>query len=618
MTLKTTTAIRALCLGTLVLAPAALAQSAMACTSDQMARTEDGFFRKVVAGSDRITATAEAGGTETVFTLELMKPYYVICEEGEALRVTDLAAPTVAEAETGLTGYVRRDQIYEWPTAEGLSFSDLAFLGERPEIAAWDSRDTLLKFMETGDATGHAPTFRENIDATLRREKGARPYPVLASDEGKLLGRTERRYFDVLLPAAIRSTDAVVLKAGAVDAATRALTSATIVIAFDATGSMEGFARAVAVSLADAIDTLPPETISALRIGFVFYRDVGDPVPLEAVAAVPLKEASDALDKAAVTMSGGGDDAEPVLDAVQYAAQLYDWPADAGKKIIVAVLNDDAKPATIGALDAEGRIPAGIDAIGVARGLFEEGVPVISVQAGPKAGQMLTQVLSTLAKETAGEFVPWNEGVDSTAVAGALSSVLQERTVAEIDSGREVVGKIYDFEGAAAIPLEVIDGEKLERLREAGIAFNIAKGEDGILVQPGFMIESPDLMEPHVQITKDTLLELINLMSVLSVTGVDSESLHRSVAQSLAAIAGEAVDPAETIAETLQRQLGVKFKSGLLEFNLEYLDALTPGERTSFAKRLQDAAVGLDGFLNARLAEFDSGEAVWMPVTALP
>lgn len=187
--------------------------------------------------------------------------------------------------------------------------------------------------------------------------------------------------------------------------------------------------------------------------------------------------------------------------------------------------------------------------------------------------------------------------------------------MAEIDAGRDVVGKIYDFEGAAAIPLEVIDGEKLERLREAGIAFDIAKGEDGILVQPGFMIETPDLMEPHVQITKDTLMELINLMSVLSVTGVDSESLHRSVAQSLAAIAGEAVDPAETIAETLQRQLGVKFKSGLLKFNLEYLDALTLGERTSFVKRLQDAAVGLDSFFNARLAEFDSGEAVWMPVT---
>ena len=197
MTVKTLSVI-----GTLGLL--ALAQPVLACTSDEMARTGDGFFRKVVAGSDRITATAEAGGTETVFTLELMKPYYVICEEGDFLRVTDLAAMSVAEAETGLTGYVRKDLIYEWPTAEGLAFSDLAFLGERPEISAWDSRDALLKFMETGDDTATPPTFRENIDATLRREKGARPYPVLASGEAKLLGRTERRYFDVLLPAAIR------------------------------------------------------------------------------------------------------------------------------------------------------------------------------------------------------------------------------------------------------------------------------------------------------------------------------------------------------------------------------------------------------------------------------
>ena len=62
---------------TLALAPVALAQSAAACTTDQLARTEDGFIRKVVAGSDRITANAEAGGTETVFTLELMKPYRI-------------------------------------------------------------------------------------------------------------------------------------------------------------------------------------------------------------------------------------------------------------------------------------------------------------------------------------------------------------------------------------------------------------------------------------------------------------------------------------------------------------------------------------------------------------
>lgn len=599
-----------------LLAASLAASPVLACTAEDMARTEDGFIRKIVAGSDRITAGSAPDGGETVFTLELMKPYYVICETADSYRVTDLAALTVAEAETGLTGFVRKDQTHEWPTAEGLAFSDLAFLGGRPEIVAWDRRDMLMGFMETGDDSANPPSFRENIDATLRREKGARPYPVLASDTGLILGRTERRFFDVLLPAAIRATDAVVLEDGALDAAERALTSATIVIAFDATGSMEDFARAVAVALADAIDTLPPDTTAALRIGFVFYRDEGDDVPLSAVAAVPLAEASAELQKAAVTMSGGGDDAEPVLDAVHYVAQAYDWPADAGKKIIVAVLNDDAKPATTGALDA--RVPAGIDAIGVARGLFEEGIPVISVQAGPKAGQQLAQVLGTLARETSGTFVPWDEGLDGAAMARAFSAVLQARTVAEIDAGRAVVGSVYDFDGAAAIPLEVIDGEKLERLREAGVAFNIAKGDDGILVQQGYMIETPDLLEPHFQIGKDTLLELVNLMSVLSVTGVDSETLRRTVAQSLAAIAGESLDSGETIAQTLQRQLGVKFRSGLLEFDLDYLDALTPAERTAFARRLQDAAAALDTFLNANLAAFDAGEAVWMPVSTLP
>jgi hypothetical protein len=69
MKLKTTTAIWALCLRTLTLAPMALAQSPAASTTGQMARAEDGFFRKAVARSDRITANAYAGGAEILYTL---------------------------------------------------------------------------------------------------------------------------------------------------------------------------------------------------------------------------------------------------------------------------------------------------------------------------------------------------------------------------------------------------------------------------------------------------------------------------------------------------------------------------------------------------------------------
>jgi len=132
------------------------------------------------------------------------------------------------------------------------------------------------------------------------------------------------------------------------------------------------------------------------------------------------------------------------------------------------------------------------------------------------------------------------------------------------------------------------------------------------------MMDTGDLLVPQIRIDKRTLLELINLMSVLAVTGVDTDSMRRSVQQSLAAIAGEEFNPTETIAETLQRQLGVQFRSGLLQFNLEYLDALTPTERASFGRRLQEAAQGLDMFMNANLEELDRNPWVWMPTSALP
>jgi hypothetical protein len=61
----------------------------------------------------------------------------------------------------------------------------------------------------------------------------------------------------------------------------------------------------------------------------------------------------------------------------------------------------------------------------------------------------------------------------------------------------------------------------------------------------------------------------------------------------------------------------VQFRSGLLEFNLEYLEALSPAERATFARRLQEASQGLDGFPNANLEELDRNPWVWMPVSAL-
>lgn len=590
----------------------------LACSTSSMSRTEDGFIQKIVSGSDRVFAYDNVNEEEEIFLLELLQPYFVICEDDHHLRITDLEAITVAEAETGLTGFVRKDQVFDWPTREALSFSDMAFLGNRQEIVAWDALETLQGFMASGDETNYAPSFAENIDTTLRRTRDVRPYPVLGSRNEMLLGRSERRVFEVLLPTAIRPTDSVVLAPGDVSRATRALSSATIVVAFDATGSMEDFALAVANSLKESFLQLPEDILDVLKIGFVFYRDQTDDVTLESTPAFPVAQAVELLIAASANMYGGGVDDEPVLDAVYYAAQHYEWPEESGRKIIVAVLNDDAKPTTVGGIDPLDRVPVGLDTISVARGLFEEGIPVISVQAGPRRGQYLDMVLGTLGRETQGAFVRWEDGLDEQAIANAFAAQLQGRAVADIEEGRAVAAQISRIDDAAVIPLEVVDGEKLERLREAGIQFNIDLGEGGILVQPGFMMEANDLLAPQIRVDKATVLELINLLSVLSVTGVDSESMRQSVRQSLAAISGEAINPSETISETLRRQLGVQFRSGLLEFNLDYLDALTPSERTSFARRLQDAARVLDNFLNANLEDFDRNPWVWMPASALP
>lgn len=595
-----------------------VSSAALACSATSMSKTEDGFIRKVVAGSDKIAAFKNVAETEQIFSLELLKPYFVICTTENHLRISDLEAMTVAEAEAGLTGFVRKNQVYDWPTREALAFSDLAFLGDRPAISAWESQSELKNFMQTGDRAAYPPTFQENIEATLRRARDARPYPVLSSSEEELLGRTSRRVFEVLLPAEIRSTDSVVFSDSELDLAKRALTSATIVIAFDATGSMESFALSVAESLKSSMAQLPSDVLSVLKLGFVFYRDVDDEVPLESTPPLPVEQAIEILIAASENMYGGGDDSEPVLDATYYAAHLYSWPEDAGRKIVVSILNDDAKASTIGGIDPENNVPTGLDSIGVARSLFEADIPVITVQAGPTRGQYLDQVLRVIAQETEGVFIRWEDGLNETEIADALSYQLQTRAITDISEGRAVAAQILRDGDSAVVPLEVIDGEKLERLREAGVQFNIDLGEDGILVHPGHMMDTGDLLVPQIRIDKRTLLELINLMSVLAVTGVDTDSMRRSVQQSLAAIAGEEFNPTETIAETLQRQLGVQFRSGLLQFNLEYLDALTPTERASFGRRLQEAAQGLDMFMNANLEELDRNPWVWMPTSALP
>lgn len=591
--------------------------ASVACEADEMSRTDRGFIKKIVSGSNEIVAYYDANSLDETFKLDLLRPYFVICTESDYFRISDVEALTVAEAIAGNVGYVRTDQVFEWPTSEALSFSDMAFISSRPEITAWDSISSLSDFMSSGDETTFPPSFRENIDATLKREKSSRPYPVLGSDLGMIRGTMKKRYYNVLLPTAIRPTDSVIMRPEDMAKVADALTSATIVIAFDATASMGSFALEVSNAISGALETLPEVFREKIHIGFVFYRDVEDQEKFLQVPPISLNDASLVLSQMSQTMSGGGDDAEPVLDAVYAAANLYQWPTNSGKRLILAVLNVDAKTTTVG-LDPDGNIPVGLDSVAVARSLFEANIPIMAVQAGPEKGPNLDIVLQTLADQTNGKYLQWGSGLTEVQVAIAVTNMLTDRTADEIKSGEVAMASAFDLNGFSAIPLEVLDGEKMNRLREAGIDFNIKMGDGGILVQEGYILENTDLLISQVEVSKETLMNLINLYSVLSVTGVDGTSLLETASVAIAAIAGESFNPDDTLKEIVQKQLGIQFPSDLLSFNLSFLDALTPTERLQFSRRIQDAATGLNQYLEANLEAFDSKPKVWMPLSAFP
>jgi len=599
-------------------ATALVAGQALACESEEMAKTEDGFILKVVAGSDKIVGFETADAAAEAFALELLQPYFVICEAGDFYRITDLPANTVDEAVTGNVAFVRKDQVFMWPTREALTFNALIFDDSRPEVVAWEDEDILDEYMKTGDVRKYPPAFKEDLESTLKRERATRPYPVLGSDMRKLRDRVDKRVYRTLIPAALPPDAAIVARndegeAADVEEIERVLKSASFVVVFDATGSMEPVARNVAKSLIDAFKTLDEETYNNSRVGFVFFRDEDDSEKIAVSKLLPMEAGSKLLLEAASRMTGGGDIPEPILDATVVATDYFEWDAQgAAKKIVIGVLNGDAKPTTTGKIDD--RVPAGMDAATIAAKMREEGVTMITVQASADAGEFLVPVLSQLAEGTKGQFLAHGAG----SVSEALAAEMKEKAVVEAKEGGEIAARIFDYNGYPAIPLEVLDGERLDRLRRAGIEFNIEAGADGVLVRPAYIIENPDLLDPQIQIEKETLTTLINLFSVLGTVGADAEGMQEAVGEAVAAIAGEDFDRSEPLDSIVKKTLGIQFRSGILSFDMEFLSVLTPAERLKFTQRIQQGGEKLSQFLEANLAEFDSQPAVWMPISALP
>lgn len=582
---------------------------------------ETGLIRKVVAGSNQINAFEKPDASSPVkYTLDLLQPYYLMGEEGEFFKITTVRALTQEEAESGEVGYVLQEQVYEWPTREALHFLPFTLTEDRNPIEAWDEKDEVRKFFESGDKVSHAPTFQEDIKSTLAREGDLRPYPVMDSFETSFMGRTEKRIYEVLLPATITPQSGLVLEDESdAQKMERALGRVTFNVVFDATASMADVAEEVANELVGAIDQLGAEGLEDSKIGFVFYRDEEDEEPSLIVPARSVAEAANFLKDYATRMVGGGDAAEPVLDAIYMSAELFDWTAgdaqSGSRRVAIIVLNDDAKSRTTGAIDS--RVPANQTPAEIGQLLVENRIIAITVQAGENAGPNLKGVLQRVADLTGGAFVPWGSDLGADVGGAIKNSVLKNVEAAKKD--REDIVAATEFRGGKAIiPLRVLDGEKLDRLREAGIKFNIDNRKGGILVRRGYLPENTDLLDPQIRIEKDTLQRLLNLFSVLSSTTMDAEDLRVAVQENIAAMAGERPDPSAEIASVVRNKLGIKFRTPLLSFSIDYLTGLNPKERLALQARIKEAADRLSDFLDARARDFDVAGAVWMPVGFLP
>ena len=182
--------------------------------------------------------------------------------------------------------------------------------------------------------------------------------------------------------------------------------------------------------------------------------------------------------------------------------------------------------------------------------------------------------------------------------------------------GKKDLSKLqFDYRGYATIPLAILDDEKLNRLRTAGIKFNVDPGKGGVLIREAFILENNDVLEPQIQIEKRSLERLIALFSALGAADGDIDAIKRSVSR---ALAGGGYDPKESIAVTVKRRLGIEFRTKLLDFNLEFLAGLNRDERLALTRRIQTASRRLMLFFDANLEALDRAPAVWMPVAQLP
>jgi hypothetical protein len=156
-----------------------------------------------VGVSDDVEAKISPGTSQASFRLASLTPYFVICETSSHYKVTDQRATTAGNAEAGKTGYVLKTEVYPWPTGEAFRLDPSWFNDASRAVPVWFDEATVTKFYETGSRRLYPPAFEETRTSLSKRAPSLRFYPALSSRVVLLVGKVEKRSFEVLVPSVI-------------------------------------------------------------------------------------------------------------------------------------------------------------------------------------------------------------------------------------------------------------------------------------------------------------------------------------------------------------------------------------------------------------------------------
>ena len=573
----------------------------------------DNIAIEIDSSTNTLSPTSQpAASGDVPLVMDPLRPYFVVADAGEHYHISS------TQGESGVRGFVLKNDVVSWNTREGLHFVDDTFRRDRrASVAAWESEDRIRNFIETSDFEIHGPTFKEELQTRIGN-RGIIPYPLLDTQQIKTESGEIRRIHEVLIPAIVSgkvetnlTPEETLAVAGAV----------TICVIFDATASMEDYAEEFANTVDHLLERLSTKIdMSRSAAGFVLFRDVKDASRFEIAHPMPLDDATGWLRQRIERMIGGNDPEEPVLDAITLAQNSFLWNGGTATRgatrIAILIANEGAKPKTI---SLSKQVPPGLDAESVAQLMKQNGIRTFALQAGREDAGNLYDVLSTVADITGGEY--FSPGLGDDAIGTAFATNLEKIITAPIQTNAETAAALesnisLNAGGGTVIPLNVLDERVAKRLQDAADDFHISSG--GLAITRAWVLEEPDLYREKILVEKELLEWLVRFFGQLTDSTLNIEDLQDTTANILEAFIGEEFAEDVELQELLEKRLGIHFTTNILSFELELLSRMGPKELTLLQDNIRNASSALADFLEMNTVRFSEETRIWMPVSYLP